>query len=268
MPELPEVEITRRGITPIAGRTVTDVLVRNPNLRWPVPAGLRQQVVGQPLRQIERRAKYLLLEFATGWMIIHLGMSGSLRLVRPDTPAGIHDHFDLVMGDIALRLRDPRRFGSVLWSKTPQRHALLRNLGPEPLSDAFSGESLHEASRKRAVAVKQFIMDSSVVVGVGNIYANESLFRAGIHPRRSAGRVSRERYLVLADCIRQTLRDAIKAGGSTLRDFAHTDGSEGYFQLDYFVYGRDGLPCRVCQSAIRVSRAGQRATFHCPACQT
>lgn len=268
MPELPEVEITRRGITPIAGQTVSAVIVRNPNLRWPVPAGLQRRLAGQVLRTIDRRSKYLLLRFDHGSLIMHLGMSGSLRIVKAGAPAGVHDHFDLVMGQTALRLRDPRRFGAVLWSTQPEQHVLLRDLGPEPLEAGFDERTLHDASRGRRVAVKQFIMDNRIVVGVGNIYANESLFRAGINPHRSAGRISLARYAKLSACIRQTLRDALLAGGSTLRDYVHTDGSEGYFQLDYFVYGRDGLPCRQCSSPIRVSRAGQRATFHCPNCQT
>lgn len=268
MPELPEVETTRRGIAPIAGQTVTAVIVRNARLRWPVPAGLQRSLPGRRLRAIDRRAKYLLLRFDHGTLIMHLGMSGSLRIVPAATPAGVHDHFDLVMGKIALRLRDPRRFGAVLWSAAPEQHALLRDLGPEPLESGFDGGTLYTASRGRRVAVKQFIMDNRIVVGVGNIYANESLFRAGIHPHRSAGRISQARYTQLAACIKETLRDALRAGGSTLRDFVHTDGSEGYFQLDYFVYGRDGLACRRCKSPIRVSRAGQRSTFHCPHCQS
>lgn len=268
MPELPEVEITRQGISPITGHTVTDVIVRNSRLRWPVPKDLGTRLTGNSIKRILRRGKYLLIDVGKGWLIIHLGMSGSLRIVASGTPAGIHDHFDLVLGDLSLRLRDPRRFGAVLWSKAPEKHALLAHLGAEPLSDAFSGELLYQASRRRKASIKQLVMDHTVVVGVGNIYANESLYRAGISPMRQSGRISRLRYERLAQCIRETIGDAIKAGGSSLRDFFHSDGSQGYFQQQYFVYGRAGMPCRTCGSLIRLNRTGQRSTFSCPACQT
>lgn len=267
MPELPEVEITRQGIAPITGHTITGVIVRNPHLRWPVPGNLGKHLKGASIQHISRRGKYLLFDMQRGWLILHLGMSGSLRLVKSGSPAGIHDHFDLVMGDTTLRLRDPRRFGAVLWSRDPAQHPLLAHLGVEPLSEAFSGELLYQASRGRKASIKQFIMDHTIVVGVGNIYANESLFRAGINPLRQAGRISRQRYERLARCIRETMADAIKAGGSSLRDFVHSDGSSGYFQQQYFVYGRTGLPCRHCGSLIRISRTGQRSSFRCPSCQ-
>ncbi len=268
MPELPEVEITRQGISPITGHTVTDVIVRNPRLRWPVPKDLRTRLTGNTIQRILRRGKYLLIDVGNGWLIIHLGMSGSLRIVKSGAPAGIHDHFDLVLGDLSLRLRDPRRFGAVLWSRAPDQHPLLAHLGAEPLSEAFSGELLYQASRGRKASIKQLVMDHTVVVGVGNIYANESLFRAGISPMRQSGRISRLRYERLAQCIRETIADAIKAGGSSLRDFFHSDGSQGYFQQQYFVYGRAGMSCRKCVNLIRLSRIGQRSTFNCPACQT
>jgi len=269
MPELPEVEITRRGIAPaLTGQAITAVRVRDGRLRWPVPRRIGAILKGRVVRQVLRRAKYLLLDCGDGWLILHLGMSGSLRIIEPALPAGPHDHVDWVFGDVALRLRDPRRFGAVLWTeKDVLEHPLLAHLGVEPLSPEFSGELLYRASRGRRVGVKQFIMDHHVVVGVGNIYANESLFRAGIHPRTAAGRVSRARYDKLAGEIRATLKAALSAGGSSLRDFVHSDGASGYFQQQYFVYDRTGEACRVCGGDIRVIRQGQRSTFYCPTCQ-
>ena len=268
MPELPEVEITRRGIASLVGAAVTAVVVRNSRLRWPVPRNLAALLVGQPVLQIHRRGKYLLFETGRGWLIVHLGMSGSLRIVNKVEPAGVHDHVDLVFGERALRLRDPRRFGAVLWTTAAvEKHALLAHLGVEPLSEDFSGEVLYAASRGRSVSVKQLLMDHTVVVGVGNIYANESLYRAGIRPSISAGRVSKPRYQRLAREIQNTLQAALKAGGSSLRDFIHSDGSHGWFQQQYFVYGRAGLPCRHCGTPIKAVRMGQRSTFYCPVCQ-
>lgn len=270
MPELPEVEITRRGIEPtILNRAVTGLIVRNARLRWPIPRQLPALVTGKVIRSVRRRGKYLLLEVDGGSMILHLGMSGSLRVVQSDEPAGVHDHVDLQFGDRALRLRDPRRFGALLWHAGPDvfSHSLLAHLGVEPLGKDFNGSVLHAASRGRRSAVKLLIMDHTVVVGVGNIYANESLFRAGIRPGLAAGRVSLHRYERLAAEIRSTLNDALKAGGSSLRDFIHSDGSSGYFQQQYFVYGRDGETCRVCKGPIKLTRMGQRSTFHCPLCQ-
>jgi formamidopyrimidine-DNA glycosylase len=269
MPELPEVEITRRGIAPvITGRTIAGVVVRNARLRWPVPRLLNERLTGLKINKVVRRAKYLLLDAGEGWLILHLGMSGSLRLVNADEPAGVHDHVDLLFDDDALRLRDPRRFGAVLWtSGDVHAHPLLAHLGVEPLSRAFGGAFLHRASRRRELPVKQFLMDHKVVVGIGNIYANESLFRAGIHPRTAAGRIGEERYERLAAEVRSTIKAAIKAGGSSLRDFVHSDGASGYFQQQYFVYGRDGLPCRVCSNTVKIARMGQRSTFYCATCQ-
>jgi len=269
MPELPEVEITRRGIAPaLTGQTVTSVVVRNPRLRWPVPRRLEAILAGKTVRQVLRRAKYLLLDLGDGWLILHLGMSGSLRLVSPDLPPGGHDHIDVVFGNQTLRLRDPRRFGAVLWqSGEVLTHPLLVHLGMEPLGPEFSGEVFYQDSRGRSTAVKQFLMDHTVVVGIGNIYANESLFRASINPRTSSGRISRARYDRLAIEVRRTMEAAIEAGGSSLRDFVHSDGASGYFQQQYFVYGRDGEACRVCKKPVKTIRQGQRSTFYCPHCQ-
>jgi formamidopyrimidine-DNA glycosylase len=268
MPELPEVEITRRGIVSLEGMQVTAVVVRNSHLRWPVPRNLPSALSGNVVRRILRRAKYLLLDADRGWLIIHLGMSGSLRIVDKDEPAGAHDHVDIVFGDQSLRLRDPRRFGSVLWTTgNIDHHALLTHLGVEPLSRVFSGETLYQASRGRSISVKQLLMDHKVVVGVGNIYANESLFRARIHPRTAAGRITRQRYERLASEVKHTMEQAIEAGGSSLRDFVHSDGARGYFQQQYFVYGRSNTPCRNCGRIVKTVRLGQRSTFYCPNCQ-
>ncbi len=276
MPELPEVEVTRRGIAPrLAGATITDVVVREPRLRWPVPAGLARTLAGARIARVERRGKYLLLaaeRAATplGWLILHLGMSGSLRFVPPGTPAGRHEHVDLVAGRHALRLTDPRRFGAVLWhpatSGPVDRHILLRNLGVEPLTPAFTPELLFAATRGRRVAIKQALLAGDIVVGVGNIYASESLFRAGIRPQTAAGRISLARYQRLVPEIRAVLESAIARGGSTLKDF-HADYAPGYFQLDAMVYDREGLPCRVCGHPIRRIVQGQRSTFYCMRCQ-
>jgi formamidopyrimidine-DNA glycosylase len=269
MPELPEVEITRRGIAPVLRRrTVTTVTVRNPRLRWRVPAGLAATLLGTRIRAVRRRAKYLLLDCGTGTLIVHLGMSGSLRLVGAGEPPGPYDHFDLGVGDLTLRLRDPRRFGAVLWhTGDPARHPLLAHLGVEPLSPAFTGQLLHAATRGRRVAIKQALMDHKVVVGVGNIYASESLFRARVHPRTAAGRLSAARCEQLAEAVRSTLQDALAAGGSSLRDFMHSDGSPGYFQQRHLVYDREDAPCRVCGTPVRRIVQGQRSTWYCPVCQ-
>ncbi len=270
MPELPEVEITRRGIEPfVLGKAITGVAVRNPNLRQRVPRNIARLVVGQRVKRLSRRGKYLLFECDAGCLIVHLGMSGSLRVIEPRSPPRKHDHLDLVFGGSALRLRDPRRFGVVLWSRGDfSRHPLLARLGVEPLSEAFSPEFLYEVTRHRDVGIKQLLMNAAVIVGVGNIYANESLFKAGIHPRARAGRLSRERCARLVDAVRETLVAAIAAGGSSLRDFVHSDGASGYFQQHYYVYDRAALPCRVCGAGIRVARIGQRSSFYCATCQT
>jgi formamidopyrimidine-DNA glycosylase len=269
MPELPEVEITRRGIEPfVVGRTITGIAVRNPNLRWRVPRNIARLIVGERVRRVERRGKYLLLECASGSLILHLGMSGSLRVIDPRVPPREHDHVDLLFGETALRLRDPRRFGALLWQRgDARRHRLLAGLGVEPLSEEFSGEYLYAATRRRQIGVKQFLMNANIVVGVGNIYANESLFRAGVDPRRRAGRPTRAQCERLVQSVRETLRAALAAGGSSLRDFVHSDGASGYFQQSYYVYDRAGLACRVCGAHVRVARLGARSSFFCAACQ-
>jgi len=270
MPELPEVETTRRGIAPhISGQIVREVVVRNRRLRWPVPARLARELPGQTIRSVERRGKYLLLRCAKGTVIIHLGMSGSLRIVPAATAPGSYDHVDLVLANgNCLRLRDARRFGAMLWtSADPLRHKLLKDLGPEPLADELNGDYLYERSRGRGIAVKLFLMDSRIVAGLGNIYVNEALFRAGIHPLRAAGRISRARYRRLAQAIKRVLRAALRAGGTTLRDFASADGRPGYFKLKLRVYGRAGLPCTACGRALHRLRQGQRSTYYCRYCQ-
>lgn len=269
MPELPEVETTRRGIAPhLVGRTVSGVVVRDHRLRWPVPPTLARHLIGQSLEAVERRAKYLLLRFPGGTVLLHLGMSGSLRIVRAATPADPHDHVDLVFGDRALRLRDPRRFGSLHWvGGDPAHHPLLARLGPEPLGDGFDAAGLHAAARRRRVAAKTLLMDSHVVVGVGNIYANEALFRAGIRPTRRSDRLTRADCARLVAAVRAVLTAAIAVGGTTLRDFVREDGSPGYFVSDLQVYGRGSEACRVCGSTLKAVRLGQRATVYCPKCQ-
>jgi formamidopyrimidine-DNA glycosylase len=244
------------------------VIIRNPNLRWPVSRRLATELTGQTVTNVERRAKYLLLRTTRGTALIHLGMSGSLRIVRPDAAPGKHDHVDILFEDLALRLTDPRRFGSLHWTRRPpEQHKLLRDLGPEPLGPAFSGDYLYRASRGRKVAVKQFIMNSHVVVGVGNIYASEALYMAGLDPRRAAGRISRQKYRLLDEVIREVLTDAIAEGGTTLRDFVDGNGEPGYFRLQLNVYGKTGEPCISCRARIREIRQGQRSTFYCPVCQ-
>ena len=269
MPELPEVETTRRGLVPhLIGRRVLALEVRQPKLRWPIPRTLRTQLPGQRIDGIERRAKYLLVHTEPGSVLLHLGMSGALRVLPADSPIGAHDHVDwrLDSGRV-LRYTDPRRFGCQLWQARGTTHELLAGLGPEPLSDAFDGDVLWTRSRGRSAAVKLFLMDQAIVVGVGNIYASEALFAAGIHPRRAAGSVSRERYARLAAEVKRILAHAIRRGGTTLRDFISPDGTPGYFEQELAVYGRAGEPCRVCGTPIRASVIGQRSTFHCPRCQ-
>lgn len=270
MPELPEVETTRRGIAPfVVGRTIERLVVRQPRLRWPVPADLPHCVAGRVVDSLGRRGKYLLLGLDAGTVIIHLGMSGSLRLCAPDQPPKKHDHVDLVFdSDLALRFHDPRRFGCWLWSAgDPASHPLLSGLGPEPFDRQFTGDYLYDLARHRSSVVKALIMDHRVVVGVGNIYANEALFRAGIDPRRSVRRIAEVRYQRLAEQIREVLEDALAAGGTTLRDFVNEQGSPGYFQQTLKVYGRAGEPCRRCGEPIRMLRLGQRSSFYCSRCQ-
>ena len=269
MPELPEVETTLRGLErPLAGRSIASVVVRNPALRWPVPANLHELLAGRPIRSLSRRAKYLLIHFDHGTLILHLGMSGRLcHLAAYEAPEK-HDHVDLVLDNGALvRLRDPRRFGAVLWAEDPLQHSVLSALGVEPLQEVFSGEWLYRNIRTRSAAIKLVVMDGRLVVGVGNIYASESLFRAGISPQTAANKLSLARCERLVREIKATLADAIVAGGSSLRDFFGADGNPGYFQQSYFVYGRTGEPCRVCGTPIKLIKQGQRSTFYCPRCQ-
>lgn len=270
MPELPEVETTRRGILPhISGKRVNQVVVRQPSLRWPVSDEVFA-LAGQTLATVDRRGKYLLLRFSRGVALVHLGMSGSLRVLTAPEPPRLHDHVDVVFDDgITLRYHDPRRFGAWLWCEgETSRHPLLASLGPEPLEAGFSGQYLFEASRGRKAPVKTFLMDSHVVVGVGNIYANEALYMAGIHPSRAAGRISLERYERLAQAVREVLVFSIEQGGTTLRDFVGGDGKPGYFQQTLRVYGRGGEACRGCGEILRETRLGQRATVFCKFCQT
>ena len=268
MPELPEVEVTRRGIAPqLAGRRISAVAIREPRLRWPVPQGVRK-LAGRTVRAVRRRGKYLLFDCGDGHLIVHLGMSGSLRVLPAGTPPQKHDHFDLVLGDRLLRLRDPRRFGAVLWTAQPvDAHPLLAHLGVEPLSRKLAPAGLYALSRGQRISIKQFLMDGRRIVGVGNIYASESLFRAGVHPLTPAGRLSRERCAALSQAIKDTLRSAIRAGGSSLRDFVGADGAAGYFQTRYWVYDRAGQECRRCGTTVRKIRQGSRSTFFCPGCQ-
>ncbi|WP_299316598.1 bifunctional DNA-formamidopyrimidine glycosylase/DNA-(apurinic or apyrimidinic site) lyase [uncultured Halomonas sp.] len=281
MPELPEVETTRRGIAPyLEGRVISEVIVRQPRLRVPVPGDLVERLVGARIGELARRAKYLLVplaggdsvcgNLADGTLLWHLGMSGSLRIARLGELPKKHDHIDLVLEDGAiLRYHDPRRFGFVDWlAGSPEQDSRLARLGPEPLSDAFDGERLFALSRSRRVAVKPFLMDNAVVVGVGNIYASEALFMAGIDPRRAAGRISRERYDRLAAAAREVLAAAITQGGTTLRDFVSGTGEPGYFKQRLNVYGRNGQPCRQCGAELRLVTLGQRASVYCPHCQT
>jgi len=270
MPELPEVETTRRGIEPfVLGRAVVGVTVRQRQLRWPVPEDLAEKLQAKTIRRLARRGKYLLFGVDGGTLIAHLGMSGSLRIAEADSVLKKHDHVDILFeGGVCLRYHDPRRFGCLLWAEgDPAAHPLLAELGPEPFDLSFTGEYLHEAAHARKTPVKAFIMDSHLVVGVGNIYANESLFRARIDPRRAAGRIGLERYAELARQIQEVLRQAIVQGGTTLRDFVNASGKPGYFQQTLAVYGREGLPCVLCAEPLRSVRLGQRATVYCPRCQ-
>jgi formamidopyrimidine-DNA glycosylase len=270
MPELPEVETTRRGLLPhLVGRRIRGAVVRNGNLRWPVPRDLPRRLRGEELLAIRRRGKYLLFDCRRGHLLVHLGMSGRLTLVPEGAPARLHDHVDVQFeGNQSLRLTDPRRFGAMLWVSGPaERHVLLRGLGVEPLDAAFDGAALERLARGRRVAVKHFLMNARIVTGVGNIYASEALFRAGIHPLRSVGRISRARWQRLALAVQETLENALAAGGTTLRDFASAEGLPGYFQHEAAVYGREGSPCKRCGTPIRAQRQGQRSTFYCPGCQ-
>ena len=281
MPELPEVETTKNGIAPhIQGQILKQLCVRQPKLRWPIPSHLSQTVKGLTVHGVRRRAKYLLIDLADakqalqGTLIIHLGMSGSMRVLpqgeqAPEfkTPSK-HEHFDLVFENgTVVRYTDPRRFGACLWQAVDEDSELLSHLGPEPLSDAFSADYLYQRSRKRSSAIKTFIMDQKIVVGVGNIYASESLFMAGIHPNKAAGKVSKAKYIALVDAIKAVLTKAIGEGGTTLKDFVGSDGKPGYFAQQLNVYGRAGEPCPTCSKPIKQITQGQRSTFYCTHCQ-
>jgi formamidopyrimidine-DNA glycosylase len=276
MPELPEVEVTRRGVAPhIEGRVVEQVVCRRDGLRWPFPPGLGALLAGRRILSTGRRGKYLLIHFEHGTLIVHLGMSGHLRVLPPGIEPRKHDHFDLVVNGLdgvqVLRLHDPRRFGAVLWHANEdgdlEEHILLRGLGVEPLGEQFDGALLHRETRRRSAPIKQVLLAGDIVVGVGNIYACESLFRAGISPKTAASRISRARYDRLAEAIREILAAAIVQGGSTLRDFIAVNGQSGYFQQTYFVYDRAGVPCRQCEAPVRQIKQGQRSTFYCAQCQ-
>ena len=276
MPELPEVEITRRGLLPLIGQAVNQVTIRNASMRWPIPAHLPQTLQNQTLLALTRRAKYILAEFAdaqnatnSGTLLLHLGMSGRISLLDRNYPPEKHDHFDIAFDNgTVLRLRDPRRFGAVLWAGgEPNKHALLAPLGPEPLDDGFNADYLNNQLKTRSCAIKIAIMDSRLVVGVGNIYASESLFRARIHPETPAKNVTKKQCEKLVAEIKATLLDALTAGGSSLRDFFGADSNPGYFQQEHLVYGRTDEPCKVCSKPIVCIRLGQRSTFFCKHCQ-
>jgi formamidopyrimidine-DNA glycosylase len=270
MPELPEVETTCRGIAPaLVGRRVVELVVRDRRLRWPIVSHLETTLRGQTVRRVGRRAKYILIGFDTGTLILHLGMSGSLRVLAAEVPARPHDHWELVLDSgKVLRFHDPRRFGSAHWTDAdPAEHPLLARLAPEPLSDDFDADYLHRATRGRAVAIKQFIMNSQLVVGVGNIYASEALFRAGISPRKAARRISRAEAATLTRAIKDVLAAAIEIGGTTLRDYVNADGIPGYFRQQLFVYERNGEECRVCKMPVKQCVQGQRSTYWCSTCQ-
>ncbi|MCW8929732.1 MAG: bifunctional DNA-formamidopyrimidine glycosylase/DNA-(apurinic or apyrimidinic site) lyase [Gammaproteobacteria bacterium] len=270
MPELPEVETTLQGISShVLNSPITQVNIRNARLRWPVPDDLATQLIQQSITKIKRRAKYLLLFTDRGTLIIHLGMSGSLRIIPPHSPYDKHDHVELCFANgNALRLKDPRRFGAVLWTTAPiDEHPLLSHLGPEPLSNEYNADTLFKLSRKKTVAIKQFIMNSKVVVGIGNIYANEALFASGIHPKRAAGKISKQRYEKLCIESKRILKEAIAQGGTTLKDFVGGTGKPGYFKQELLVYGRKDQPCVTCKKPLKEIRLGNRSTVYCTHCQ-
>jgi formamidopyrimidine-DNA glycosylase len=270
VPELPEVETTRRGIrAAIVGRTIREFDLREPRLRWPVAPTIAAEIAGQRVLEVDRRAKYLLIRLERGTLIAHLGMSGSLRVMPAGAARLLHDHYDLVLDSgQCLRFNDPRRFGSLHWcTDDPSEHVLLASLGPEPLDPGFDAEYASARANGRKVAVKLFLMDQRIVVGVGNIYASEALFRAGVRPRRAAGRVKRAEWVRIVAAIREVLADAIVQGGTTLRDYVNADGTPGYFRQKLFVYERHGEPCRRCATPIRHLVQGQRSTYFCPSCQ-
>jgi formamidopyrimidine-DNA glycosylase len=269
MPELPEVETTRKGLNPlVTDRKIISVHIYKKKLRWEIPSHLVRALKDQTINHVSRRAKYLLFQFDFGQLVMHLGMSGSISVVSSFEPLKKHEHFELKLdNDNSIRFHDPRRFGSVLWQKPNETLSLLKNLGPEPLSYEFNEDSLLSSSNGKSINIKSFIMDSKVVVGVGNIYASESLFLAGISPKREAGKISKKRLIVLTDCIKNVLSDAINNGGTTLNDFSNVDGNPGYFSQVLNVYGRDNMPCLRCNGKIKRIIQNQRSTYYCPKCQ-
>lgn len=270
MPELPEVETTMRGIEPhILGQIVAKLIVRNGNLRWPVPKHLPATLAGQTVTHLARRGKYIIIQCDTGSILLHLGMSGRVRILDNAKPAAKHDHVDFQFSNgKTLRFTDPRRFGALLWTdQNPAEHTLLRHLGPEPLTSAFNSEYLAARAKSRKLAVKSFIMDSKIVVGVGNIYAAEALFMAGIHPEYPAGKITRAKYDDLISAIKSILQSAIKKGGTTLKDFSQSDGKPGYFSIELQVYGKQNQPCPRCATKLELLKIGQRSTVFCPTCQ-
>jgi len=268
MPELPEVEVSRMGVSVhLDGQVISDIVVRTPKLRWDIPTPQLQTLIGHQINRVSRRAKYLVIETAAGDIIIHLGMSGSLRVIDKNVELKKHDHVDIVVGAKVLRLNDPRRFGAVLFSESGVPHAVFSKLGPEPLTEAFDSQHLIAMCAKRKVVIKQVIMDNPVVVGVGNIYANEALFLTGIHPQTPANKVTKKQLKLLTTVIKDVLAAAIKQGGTTLKDFSQTDGKPGYFAQSLYVYGRGGKPCLKCDSTLQEVKIGQRASVYCPQCQ-
>jgi formamidopyrimidine-DNA glycosylase len=270
MPELPEVETTRRGIAPwLESRRIDAFVARQRRLRWPIPRRMETHLAGAVVQRVQRRGKYLLLRTAHGTALLHLGMSGSLRVLHAATPPGRHDHYDIVLeSGHCVRFTDPRRFGSLLWTAAdPAGHPLLAGLGPEPLEPGFDGDYLWQRARGRRVAIKILLMNAAIVVGVGNIYASEALHRAGINPRRAAGRISRADMARLAASVREVLQEAVALGGTTLRDFRHGTGDLGCFEPELRVYDRAGLACPACGTAVRHITQGQRSTYFCPCCQ-
>lgn len=270
MPELPEVEVVCRGIKPhLVKKRVTSVMIRNPSLRWPIPNNLKKILAGLEICKVTRRGKYLLFDCGIGTLILHLGMSGTLLILPNNVPPQKHDHFELILENgLILRLNDPRRFGAVLWTTNDVMcHPLLMHLGPEPFSAAFCKDFLYEKTRGRKTSIKEILMNGHIVAGIGNIYASEALFHAGINPRIVAGRISMGRYDKLVCAVKKTLKCAISAGGSSLRNFVNSDSKPGFFQQQYWVYKRNGKPCRKCRSIIKQIKQGQRSSFYCKNCQ-
>jgi len=271
MPELPEVETSCRGIAAhLDQQTVQKIIIRQPQLRWPISQNLTQALANQQIRTITRRGKYILISTSAGTLLIHLGMSGSLRILAQNTPLLKHDHVDIILTNgQCLRFNDPRRFGAILWIEAdPHQHFLLKNLGPEPLTEAFNADYLYQITRNKKLAIKNLIMNSQRVVGVGNIYANEALFLAGIHPNQKASDLSLTQCHALVTRIKQVLDFAILQGGTTLRNFVSTEGKPGYFKQQLYVYGRGGQPCKQCATLLIEMRLGQRTTVFCPSCQS